>query len=148
MIRRKVIPVIILTVASSVLTGVVQAEEYNVNPGMWETTSKMKVTGMPPEMAAMMQKPQTVEKECVKDNSYDFNPGEGEKGCSIKKNRQSSKHLSWEMVCNTEGGGAKGKGEANFNGDSVSGWFEMDMQGPAGPMKIRHDFNAKRTGSC
>ena len=125
------------------------AEEYNVNPGMWETTSEMEISGMPPEMAAMMQKPPKVKKECIKDKNYDFKPGSDAKGCSFKANRQSSKKLIWEITCGGEAGNASGNGEANFNGDTVSGWFEMNMpQGPSGPIKMRHTFTGKRIGSC
>lgn len=127
----------------------VYAEEYNINPGMWETTSKMEVNGMPPEMAAMMQKPPKVRKECIKDKNYDFKPGSDAKGCSFQASQQSSKKLNWEITCGGEAGNASGKGEANFNGDSVSGWFEMNMpQGPSGPIQIRHKFEGKRIGSC
>ncbi|WP_455376383.1 DUF3617 domain-containing protein [Kaarinaea lacus] len=136
------------TLMVSCLVGVANAEEYNINPGMWETTSTMDVTGMPPEMASMMQKEPKVEKECVKDKNYDFNPGEENRGCTLKTTRQSSKKLVWDITCGAESGNAKGQGEANFNGDTVSGWFEMNMQGPAGPMKMRHSFEGKRLGSC
>lgn len=135
-------------IVTSVFAGIANAEEYNINPGMWETTSSMEITGMPPEMASMMQKAPKVEKECVKDKNYDFDPGEQNKGCTLKSTRQSSKKLIWEITCDSQSGNANGQGEANFKGDTVSGWFEMNMQGPAGPMKMRHSFEGKRLGSC
>lgn len=130
------------------LSSTAQGEEYNINPGMWETTSSMEVSGMPPEMANMMQKPPQVEKECIKDKNYNFTPHDQAKGCDLKSKRHSDKKLSWDINCNAESGNANGHGEANFNGDSVSGWFEMNMQGPAGPMKMRHSFESKRLGAC
>ena len=132
----------------SLLSGIAHSEEYNINPGMWETTLKMEVTGMPPEMAAMMERPPKVEKECIKDRNYDFNPGDDASGCTFNQKRHSDKKLSWDISCNAQGGNAKGHGEANFNGDSVTGWFEMNMQGPGGPMTMRHSFDGKRVGSC
>ena len=137
-----------VTMAVGIYGGTVHAEEVNINPGMWETTSKMEVTGMPPEMAAMMQKPPKVEKDCVKDKNYNFDPRGGAKGCDIKTSHQSSKKLSWDIKCSAEGGNASGRGEAEFKGNTMSGWFEMNMQGPAGPMKMRHTFEGKRLGSC
>ena len=115
---------------------------------MWETTSKMEVTGMPPEMAAMMQKAPKFERDCVKDKNYNFNPGDDAQGCTVKTNRLSSKKLTWDIKCSNEGGNASGRGEVNFKGNSVSGWFEMNMQGPTGPMKMHHTFEGKRVGSC
>ncbi len=133
---------------TGIAIGVANAEEYNINPGMWETTSKLEITGMPPEMANMMQKPPEVEKECVKDKNYNFDPGEENKGCTLKTTRQSANKLTWDITCGAESGNANGRGEANFNGDTVSGWFEMNMQGPTGPMKMHHTFEGKRLGSC
>jgi len=144
---RVTIVTVVLTI--SAVFNNAHADEYNINPGMWETTSKMEVSGMPPEMAAMMQKPPRVEKECIKNRNYDFKPGKDTKGCSFQTKRQSSKKLTWEISCNGEAGNASGSGEANFNGDTVSGWFEMNMPGgPAGPVKLRHTYESKRIGSC
>lgn len=144
----KTITAVCITFITCMVWGTAHSEEWNINPGMWETTSKMEVQGMPPEMAAMMQRPPKVEKECVKDKNYDFKMDEDAEGCTFNKKRHSSKKLSWEITCSAEGGNAKGNGEANFNGNTVSGWFEMNMQGPAGPMKMRHTFEGKRVGSC
>jgi len=125
------------------------AEEYNINPGMWETTYKMEMTGLPPAMAATMQEAPKVERDCVKDKNYDFNPGDEAKGCTFTTNRHSSKKISWDIKCSGEGGDATGHGEVNFNGDTVSGWFDMNMpQGPAGPMTIHNTFESRRVGSC
>ncbi|WP_455222136.1 DUF3617 domain-containing protein [Kaarinaea lacus] len=146
---RKGIIVFTLYIVTSASGGIVHAEEYNVNPGMWETTYKMEISGVPPEMAAMMQQSPKVEKECVKDKNYDFNPGDEAKGCTFKSTRHSNKKLSWDITCSAEGGNATGHGEVNFNGDSVSGYFDMNMpQGPSGPIKMHHSFEGKRVGDC
>ena len=145
----KGISALTLTVIASVFAGTAHAEEYNINPGMWETTSKMEVTGMPPEMAAMMQQPPTVEKECVKDKNYDFNPGDEAKGCTFTSTRHSSKKISWDITCSGHDGNATGRGEVNFNGDTVSGYFDMNMpEGPMGPVKMHNTFEGRRIGSC
>lgn len=133
----------------SLLASMAYAEEYNINPGMWETTSKLEISGMPPEMAAMMQQPPKVQKQCIKDKNHEFNPGDSVKGCTFNTERQSSKKLTWDIKCGEEGGNASGQGEVNFNGNTVSGWFEMNMpQGPNGPIKMNHSFKGKRVGSC
>ena len=144
----KKISVVCVTFIISMFGETAHSEEYNITPGMWETNSKMEVKGMPPEMAAMMQRPPKVEKECVKDKNHDFKMGENAKGCTINKQHHSSKKLSWDISCSAEGGNANGRGEVNFKGDTISGWFEMNMQGPGGPMTMRHTFEGKRVGSC
>ena len=127
---------------------VASEEAYNVNPGMWETTYKMKVSGVPAEMAAMMQQQPKVERECVDAKIIDFTPGDMAEGCSYKSTRHSASKMSWDIECKTQGVNSSGHGEVNFNGNSATGWFEMNMQGPMGPMKIRNDFEGKRTGPC
>lgn len=131
-----------------IFTSTSRAEEYNVNPGMWETTYKMEVSGVPPQMAEMMQEPPKVERECVKDNNIDFSPDDMAKECSFKTTRHNASKVSWDIQCQGQNGNSTGHGEVNFNGDSSSGWFEMKMQGPTGPMMIRNDFQGKRTGPC
>ena len=138
-----------LITAVTVFSATIQAEEYNVNPGMWETTYKMEMSGMPPEMAAMMQQQPKIERECVKDNNIDFSPDDMAEECSFKSTRHSASKVSWEIECKGQNGTSTGQGEVNFNGDTASGWFEMNMQGgPMGPMKIRNVFQGKRTGPC
>ena len=119
---------IITSVIGIAITGFVtiaQAEEYNVNPGMWETTYKMEVSG-----------------------NIDFSPDDMAKECNFKSTRHSASKVSWDIQCQGQNGNSTGHGEVNFNGDSARGWFEMNMQSPMGPMKIRNDFEGKRTGPC
>jgi len=127
---------------------VASEEAYNVNPGMWETSYKVKVSGVPPEMAAIMQQQPKVERECVEGRIIDFTPGDMAEGCNYKSTRHSASKMSWDIECKTQGVKSSGHGEVNFNGNSATGWFEMNMQGPMGPMKIRNDFEGKRTGPC
>jgi hypothetical protein len=140
---------IVLTFVVTFITTTANAEEYNVNPGMWETTYKMEVSGVPPQMAAMMQQEPKVERECVTGKDIDFSPDDMAKECTFKSTRHSANKVSWDIKCSGEGGNSTGKGEVNFNGNTTSGWFEMNMQGgPMGPMKIRNVFEGKRTGPC
>lgn len=137
-----------VAVTVTMFTSTIKAEEYNVNPGMWETTYKMEVSGVPPQIAAMMQKGPKVERECIKDNNIDFSPDDMTKECSFKTTRHSASKVSWDIQCQGQNGSSTGHGEVNFNGNTIKGWFEMNMQGPTGPMKIRNDFEGKRTGPC
>ena len=138
---------VLLTLVSVSLSA--QAEGYNITPGMWEMTYETKVTGGPPEMNAMMQQAPRVERECVKDNNYDFDEQDMEKGCKVTPKRHGDNKLTYEIVCTGEGGNAKGRGEVNFKGSTISGWSEMTIDnGPMGQMKIHDDFHGKRIGAC
>jgi len=139
---------IVITFVITVFATAIAAEAYNVNPGMWETTYKVKVSGVPAEMAAMMQQQPEMERECVEARIIDFTPGDMAEGCSYKSTRHSANKMSWDIECKAQGVNSTGHGEVNFNGNSATGWFEMNMQGPMGPMKIRNDFEGKRTGPC
>ena len=139
---------LVFTFAITGLNTVFAAEAYNVNPGMWETSYKVKVSGVPPEMAAMMQQQPKMERECVEAKIIDFTPGDMTEDCSYKATRHSANKMSWDIQCKGQGGESTGHGEVNFNGNTATGWFEMNMQGPMGPMKIRNDFEGKRTGPC
>lgn len=123
-------------------------ESYNVNPGMWETTYTLELSGVPPQMAAMMQQQPKLERECVEGKIIDFTPGDMAKECTYKSTRHSANKMSWDIQCKGQGGESTGHGEVNFNGNTATGWFEMNMQGPMGAMKIRNDFEGKRTGPC
>ena len=137
-----------LTFAITGFAAAAAAEAYNVNPGMWETTYKVEVSGVPAEMAAMMQQQPKMERECVEAKIIDFTPGDMTEDCSYKATRHSANKMSWDIQCKGQGGDSTGHGEVNFNGNTATGWFEMNMQGPMGPMKIRNDFEGKRTGPC
>jgi len=122
---------------------------FDINPGMWETTYESKVTGGPPQMGAMMQQPPRVERECIKDNNYDFSPDELDKGCKFEPTRHNDKKMTWKMSCKDENGITKGQGEVNFSGNTIVGWSEMRVSnGSTSEMKIRDEFKGKRIGAC
>jgi hypothetical protein len=137
------------TVLATLLGGTAYAaEEYNINPGMWETTYKSKATGLPAEAAAMMGLGTKVEKNCVKDKTYVVDDETQEKGCTLNSKRHSDKKLSWDRKCSGNTGSTSEHGEINFNGNTVSGTIEMKMKGPNGPASIHTTFEAKRIGPC
>ncbi|HID49528.1 MAG TPA: DUF3617 domain-containing protein [Chromatiales bacterium] len=147
----KGISTVVFGITVTLSAAAVQAEEYNINPGMWETATEMKVSGVPPEMAAMMQQPPKTERECVKDREVDFQfrPEDMGEECAVRTTQHDASKVRWEMHCTGKDGSASGRGEMHFNGDTTSGWFEVNMQdGPMGPMKMRHSFQGRRIGPC
>jgi len=124
---------------------VAYAGEYNFKPGLWETTSKMEVTGVPKEMAAMMTQTPMTERHCMTEKDVLFN---SDKECKYSQKKISSKKITIDMVCNTPNGQQKGNGEINFDDTRVNGWFEMNSAGPMGPMKMKSTFTAKYLGAC
>jgi hypothetical protein len=127
------------------LSSVAYAGEYDFKPGLWETTSKMQVTGVPKEMAAMMSPPPMTEQDCMTEKDILFN---SDKECKYNKTKVSAKKLLFDVICKTPSGDEKGKGEINFNDTRVNGWFEMTATGPMGPMTMKSTFTAKYIGAC
>ncbi len=124
----------------------VNAGEYDFKPGLWETTTKIKIEGVPKAMAALMAPPAPItETGCTTEKDIIFN---SDSECKYDTNRISSKKVRMKMTCSSPNGAAKGKGEINFNGKKLNGWFEMNSRGPSGPMKIKHTFTAKYVGTC
>lgn len=128
-----------------VLSTVAYAGEYNFTPGLWETVSTMKVTGVPEQMAAMMKQPPHTEQHCMSEKDVMFN---ADQECTYDKNSVSAKNVTFVMSCPTQNGMSKGKGEVNFRGKKVDGWFEMVSDGPTGPMTMRNSFTSKYLGAC
>ena len=137
-----IIAVILLNLASTLT----YAGDYDFEPGMWESTTTVEITGVPPEMAAMMQVPPQTRQDCVKENDLVF---PSDTNCKYEKQRVSARKLLVNITCTTPHGVSKGNGEANFNRKTASGWFEMEMpQGPAGTMKMKSIFHARYVGAC
>lgn len=127
----------------------VHGQEYNIQPGMWEMTYKMEISGMPESMASMMQKAPQVKRECVTEENMDFKPEDLGGGCTYNTTSQSASKVVWDIQCEMEHGSSTGHGEVNFHGTTTDGWFEMDVKaGPMGTMKMRNTFQGKRVGSC
>lgn len=125
------------------------AGEFNIKPGMWETTYSMKMEGVPPQLSAMMQQQQKVERECVKDNKVDFVPKDMGDNCTFNKKQFSANKLTWNFKCTEQSVKIEGKGEINYNATSVSGSMDVKTSGQNGaPMRMLHLFKGKRTGSC
>lgn len=125
------------------------AGEYNVQPGLWEMTYNMKVSGVPEEMASMMQKGPKVRRECVTRENMDFKPQDMGGGCTYTTTSESADRVVWDIQCKMEQGSSTGHGEVNFNGTTTDGWFELNVEaGPMGEMKMRNTFKGKRVGAC
>jgi len=133
-----------LIVLGSASTQII-AGDYNYKPGMWETTTKMEIKGAPPEMAAMMNIPDQTTRGCVKENDNQF---EKDKDCKYENKRISAKKMHFNITCNKQGKVTKGKGEVNYSGKTTSGWFEIEVPGPSGPMTMKSTFTSKYIGAC
>lgn len=125
------------------------AAGYNIQPGLWEMTYKMELSGVPDKMARMMQREPQTKRQCVEGDEIDFKPDDMGQGCEFTTTHESANRVAWDIQCRGEHGTSTGQGEVNFNGTTTQGWFEMDIQaGPIGNMQMRNTFEGERVGSC
>ncbi|MFO8024911.1 DUF3617 domain-containing protein [Thiohalophilus sp.] len=125
------------------------AADYNIQPGLWEMTYKMELSGVPKEMAQMMQREPQTKRQCVEGDEIDFKPNDMGQGCNFTTTHESANRVAWDIQCRGEHGASSGQGEVNFNRTTTQGWFEMNIQaGPIGEMQMRNTFEGKRVGSC
>lgn len=138
------------TIIFSLFCTTVIAEQFDIKPGLWKTQYSMKLEGVPPQIAAMMQQatPRS-ETECVKDSTFDFVPKDMGDNCTYNKSNINANKLTFSFVCKDHGITATGKGGVDYQSSSVSGWVDVKTNGPhGGPMRMRHSFKGKRVGPC
>lgn len=140
-----------LTLFTCMLSSNLYAAQYNFKPGLWESTSKMEVSGVPEQYAPMFAKPPKVSKKCVTSEDANFNmEKEPQQQCTYNHNRVSADKMTFEVECNSKGSSMSGKGETNYHHTQVDGWFNMVVpQGPGGgPMTINTTYQSKYLGAC
>jgi len=124
-----------------------RAEGPAFKPGLWETTVTTEMQGMPIGMPGMG--PQT-HRECVTEKDVNYNPQPKQnEHCKVDQKQKNANTMSWTIQCTHQGRVSSGRGEATTNGDSSSGFFEMNMDGgPMGMMVMKSKFTSKRVGNC
>ena len=133
----------------SILSTLAWAGDYNFKPGLWESTSTTKITGIPPELAQFMgnvNKNIQTETECVMDVDTMLNT---DSNCDVKYTRVNAGEILVDLSCNTPEGASSGKGEMYLKGTTASGSLVMSMPGGQfGAAKIESTFKGKYIGAC
>ncbi len=118
----------------------------NMQPGMWEITTRMEMAGME-GMPAMP--PQTV-RQCIR--PADVQNGSAtvpraDTQCTVNDYRMQGNTASWRMECK----GANpmsGNGTVTYGGTSYSGKTQFTMSDQGQVMTMNQTFNGKRVGDC
>lgn len=121
-----------------------------MRPGLWETTAKMEMPGMPVQM------PETKTTSCItpeqaktpgdtvaNQGGRGRGRGRGNDDCKTSDYRTDGNKTTWKMAC-TGANAMTGDGEMTFSGDSYSGKTTMSMA--QGQMTIQ--YSGKRLGEC
>jgi len=110
----------------------------DVNDGLWEITTTVKMQGM--EIP-----PQTFTQCITKNDMVPQNNNPDQQGnCTVSDVRTIGNTVSWTVVCKTEGGEMKGHGKITYQGNRFSGESTSEMMG----MVIVTEMNGKRIGPC
>jgi hypothetical protein len=129
------------------LAGPVTAADPNIKPGMWETTSTMTMKSaqfpMPPHT-------QTVS-ECVTEEKVSEGQAflEQDGDCTVSRKDLRADGMDYTMTCmRGEEGTLTMNASMRFNGDTMSGSIEGNMESPMGEMIMNMELSGRRTGSC
>lgn len=124
------------------ISGLLHAENYNFQPGLWKSTTTQEVIEIvaPPGIKKMMQHlsqmPMSTETECFNNISSMFDPEPDDvEECKTTMTRVNSNKIAVETVCAGEDGTSKGAGEINLNGKTFTSSFVMSSTN--GPMKMK-----------
>jgi hypothetical protein len=131
-----------------VLAGSATAGDVYNKPGMWETTTTVKMEGMPAGMPG--QGPMTT-RHCVteKDMQYVPKPGNPQSNCKVRTKRLARNKMRVTSTCINNGMTTTGVGEFTFTPTTSKGHMDMTMTGgPGGKMVMHQTFTSRWIGPC
>ncbi len=109
----------------------------NMEDGMWEITSRVKVQGM--------TVPTMTYSQCMtKEDAVPQNSSPQQNNCKVLDKKKVGNTVSWAVVCKEQTGDIKGKGSITYHGDRFEGQVTMEYAG----MEMVTDMSGKRTGPC
>lgn len=122
------------------------AEEMpDIKEGLWELTSNAEISGTSVAMPPMS----TTSKECMsKKSAMDPKTMLKNQNCDIQDLKIQSNSATWKMSCNQQGIQMTGDGRIDYQHESFTGIFNMNMQGAAGAMKIVTKTTGRYIGAC
>ena len=112
----------------------------NMEPGLWEITTKMEMPGMAMNMPPLKHTQCLTEKDLIPQNSQ---PGDA---CKITETTVTGNTVTWTVECSGQGGEMKGTGKITYTGSSFSGIIKMAMA--PSHMEVTSRISGRRTGDC
>jgi uncharacterized protein DUF3617 len=134
-------------VGATLLAAHAQAAVPNMKEGLWETTTKMEMPGLPANMP-----PQTV-KRCItkKDlaDSAKAPPGAEmrDSRCKITDYKLQGNTASWKTTCEGENA-MTGTGTVTYSGTSYSGKQIASIKQGGQTQNMTMEFAGKHVGDC
>lgn len=110
----------------------------DMQEGLWEITSKMKMRGM--DMPSYTHTQCITKKDLVPQSSQ---PGQE---CKISNYKIEGNTVTWSIQCSTQDGEMTGTGRITYSGDSFEGTMKMIMGGSG--MEMTTYMSGRRIGDC
>jgi len=124
-----------------------QAQDPNINPGMWETTSTVTIESeqfpIPPRTDSSSD---CVTAEDIADGQAFLDDNED---CEFTNKDLRTDGMDYSMSCNSaDGSTVTLNASMQFGGDTMSGTIDGDIESPMGVMKMNVEMKGERTGDC
>jgi hypothetical protein len=136
-----------LLCAATAVSAMAVAEDPNIEPGMWETTSTVTI-----ESDQFPIPPRTdTSSECVTMEKIQEGQAflEDNEDCEFTNKDMRADGMDYTMTCRSpEGGTVTMNASMKFNGDSMSGTIVGDIESPMGVMGMNVEMSGQRTGDC
>ena len=123
----------LISVGSIVYAG----SQLNMEDGLWEITSQVKMQGM-------TIPPMTFSQCITRDNAVPRSNSPGQENCSVSDMKTVGSTVSWTVTCNEQAGNMKGKGKITYSGDRFEGEITTEQMG----MVMVTEMRGRRTGPC
>ena len=123
----------LLSLCSTVYAG----SGLNMQDGMWEITSQVKMQGM-------AIPPMTFSQCITKDNAVPQTNSPGQGDCKVSDMKTIGSTVSWSVVCDEQAGNMKGNGKITYHGDRFEGEMTTEHMG----MVMVTEMSGRRTGPC
>lgn len=118
---------------------------FAIEPGKWEITSQVEMTGMP------MQMPPVKNVQCLTDSTpapTQAGADASEGSCRMSDIKTEGDTVTWTMECDSDGAKVKGKGKITYHGATFDGTMNTVMDQGGQTMEIVTRLNGKRLGAC
>jgi hypothetical protein len=132
--------------AASAVASLAFAQDPNIQPGMWETSTtfaiKSEQFSMPPQTNS--------DEECITEERIreGFTLLEDNEDCEVTERDLRSDGMNYTLVCPNSGGTMTMEFDMAFNGDSTSGTIDGRFESQMGVMQISGDVSGRRIGDC
>jgi hypothetical protein len=109
----------------------------NMEDGMWQITSQVKMQGM-------TIPPMTFSQCITQDNAIPQSNSPEQGDCKVSEMHTAGNTVSWTVICSGEAGDIKGKGKITYHGNRFEGEMSTDHMG----MVMVTEMSGQRTGPC